>query len=180
MNSSFTSFCHRSKQRWTGFIRTFNIILCIVNLPKKKKRGGSALPKFTSIPFFYKASLKEWQSKEYNLGNPVLNTCLSFNIITLVSTQMQFQSPSLLVVDFMLVALIFPMAIKSHIGTRYYVASQVLKSVKYKLSIPQALLSECHYSHHRCWLSRSLFDSHLIPIWTKLNSKARTCLIPSL
>lgn len=103
-----------------------------------------------------------------------------FNIITLVSTQLKFQSSSPLVVDFMLVALIFPTAIKYHIGTCCYVASQMLKSIKYKLSILKALLSECHYSHHRCWLSRSLFSSHLIPAWIKLNSKARMCRFPSL
>lgn len=101
-----------------------------------------------------------------------------FDIITLMSKQMKFPSSSLLVVDFTLVVLLFPMAIKSHIGTCYYIASQVLRSVKYKLSVLKTLLSECHYSHHRCWLSRSLFYSHLIPVWTKLNSKARTCLFP--
>lgn len=64
-----------------------------------------------------------------------------FNVITLVSTQLKFQSSSLLFVDFILAAFISPTAINSHIGIGCYVTSQVLKSVKYKLSVLKALLS---------------------------------------
>lgn len=73
-----------------------------------------------------------------------------FNVITQVSTELKLQSSSFLTVDFILVALLFPTAIKSPIGICYYVTSQVLKPVKYKLSVPEALLAECHCSHHRC------------------------------
>lgn len=73
-----------------------------------------------------------------------------FNVITQVSTELKLQSSLVLVVDFILVALIFPTAIKPYIGTCYYVANRVLKSVKYKLSVLKAFLTECHYSHHRC------------------------------
>ena len=102
-----------------------------------------------------------------------------FNEITLPSIQLKFPS-SLLVVDFILTPLIFHAATMSHLFICYYVAHKVLKSVKYKSSVLKAILSKCYLSHHRCWLSRSLSYSHLIPAWTKLNSKAGTCYLTSL
>ena len=74
-----------------------------------------------------------------------------FNVITLVSAELMFRSSPLLVVDFIVVALVFPAAIKSHTGTCSNVASQVLlKPVKYKLSVLKALLAECRYSQRGC------------------------------
>ena len=73
-----------------------------------------------------------------------------FNVITLVSTQLKFQSSSLLVVDFILAASVFPTATQSHIGIGCYIASQVLESVKYKFSVLKALLSDCHQAPCRC------------------------------
>lgn len=134
------SFCHLSKQSCTGFVGAFNIVFCTVNLQRER----SALPKCISMPFFLWSIFEGMTFQGIQFEKFCLqHLSVLFNSITQVSAELMFRS-SLLVVDFIVVALIFPTATKSHIGTCYYVASQMLKPVKYKLSLLKALMAECH------------------------------------
>lgn len=158
------------KQSWTGFMGAFTIIFCIVNPPKNFfKEDDQHFPNV--FQFLLLWSIFEgmaFQEIPFGKSCPQHSSVLC-NVITQVSTELKLQPSSLLTVDFISVALLFPTAVKSHIGPCYYVTSQVLKPVKYKLSALEALLAECHCSHHGC------LDPFCIHTWfqSELNSIQR-------
>lgn len=168
------SFCHLSKQSCTGFVGAFNIVFCTVNLQR-----GQHFPNVFQCLFFYEASLKEWHSKEYNLRNSVFNTCLSY-LIQSPKCQLSwcFDLHSLLWTSLWLLSY-FPQLPSPKLALAIMLPARCWSLSNTNSLYLKHLWLSVTYSCHRCWLSRSFFYSHLIPIWTKLNSKARTCLFPS-